>query len=167
LEKKLAKAPVTRDRTRLTMDVSALLMGKYKDQLLPAFADDDGVVPIRIKALLEEEEPSEEEEERALELARREIKRQQRNEYAAPRRSVRMVDHLACAQGYRNRAARCEVAAQNTTSTKFSECYRLVAQHYLMLANLEEDFVRRDAALKQRIAGEPPTSPSTATMGAR
>jgi hypothetical protein len=28
-----------------------------------------------------------------------------------------------------------------------------------MPANLEEDFVRRDAAPKQRIAGEPPPSP--------
>jgi hypothetical protein len=80
-----------------------------------------------------------------------------------------MVDHLAWAQSYRNRAARCADAAENTSSTKFSECYRLVAQYYLMLANLEEDFVRRDTALKQQSAGEPPTSPtspSVETIGA-
>ncbi|HTE77932.1 MAG TPA: hypothetical protein VK653_14540 [Xanthobacteraceae bacterium] len=64
-----------------------------------------------------------------------------------------MVDHLAWAQGYRNRAAKCQVAAQSTSSIEFNECYRLVAQYYLMLANLEEDFVRRDAALlKQKEA---------------
>jgi hypothetical protein len=78
-----------------------------------------------------------------------------------------MVDHLAWAEGYRNRAAKSELAAQNTSSTKFSECYRLIAQYYLMLANLEEDFVRRDAALKQRIEGEAPTSASAASIAAR
>ena len=38
------------------------------------------IVPIELKALLEEDELSEEEGKRALELARREIRRQQRNE---------------------------------------------------------------------------------------
>jgi hypothetical protein len=31
------------------------------------------------------------------------------------------------------------VSAKNTSSAKFGECYRLLAQHYLVLANLEED----------------------------
>lgn len=58
-----------------------------------------------------------------------------------------MVDHLAWAQGYRDRAVKCEVDAKTTSSTEFSECYRLIARYYLMLADLEEHFVRRQAAL--------------------
>jgi hypothetical protein len=54
---------------------------KYRDQISPPLADDPEIVPIDIKMLLEE--PTEEEEERALELARKEISRQQRNEYQA------------------------------------------------------------------------------------
>ncbi len=57
-----------------------------------------------------------------------------------------MVDHLAWAQGYRSRAAKCLLAAKNTTSEKFGECYELLAQYYDMLANLEEDFLRRQTA---------------------
>jgi len=54
-----------------------------------------------------------------------------------------MIDHLAWAQRYRDRAAKCELAAKNTSSTSFSDCYRLVSQYYLTLADLEEDFARR------------------------
>jgi hypothetical protein len=50
-----------------------------------------------------------------------------------------MADHIAAAQRYRARAAKCELSAKNTSSAKFGECYRLLAQHYLALANLEED----------------------------
>jgi hypothetical protein len=39
------------------------------------------IVPIELKALLEEDELSEEEEERVLDLARQEIRRRQRNTY--------------------------------------------------------------------------------------
>jgi len=48
-----------------------------------------------------------------------------------------MADHVAAAQRYRARAAKCEQSAKNTSSAKFSECYRVLAQHYLVLANLE------------------------------
>jgi hypothetical protein len=51
-----------------------------------------------------------------------------------------MVDHLASAKGYRNRAARCELAAKNTSSAEFSDCYRLLATHYVALAKMEEDY---------------------------
>jgi hypothetical protein len=54
-----------------------------------------------------------------------------------------MADHIATAQRYRARAAKCELSAKNTSSEKFGECYRLLAQHYLVLANLEEDCVHR------------------------
>ncbi len=57
-----------------------------------------------------------------------------------------MVDHLAWAEGYRSRAAKCQLAAKNTTSVKFGECYELLAQYYDVLANLEEDFLRRQTA---------------------
>jgi hypothetical protein len=54
-----------------------------------------------------------------------------------------MSDHLASAQRYRDRAARCELSAKNTSSMEFGECYRLLAQHYLVLASLEEDCAPR------------------------
>jgi hypothetical protein len=54
-----------------------------------------------------------------------------------------MADHIATAQRYRARAAKCELSAKNTSSEKFGECYRLLAQHYLVLANLEEDCAHR------------------------
>lgn len=57
-----------------------------------------------------------------------------------------MVDHLARAQGYRNRAAKCQVSAKSTSSAEFGECYRLLEKYYLMLANLEEDFGRKQVA---------------------
>jgi hypothetical protein len=55
----------------------------------------------------------------------------------------RMADHIAAAQRYRARAAKCELSAKNTTSAEFGECYRLLARHYLTLANLEEDCAHR------------------------
>jgi len=64
------------------------VMKKYQDQLTPAVEGDDGVVPIRVKALLEEAEPSEEEHQRVLELARTEIARRERNEYDALEEAV-------------------------------------------------------------------------------
>jgi hypothetical protein len=52
------------------------------------FEGDDGVVPIRVKALLEESEPSEDEHQRVLELARTEIARRERDEYDALEETV-------------------------------------------------------------------------------
>ena len=46
-----------------------------------------------------------------------------------------MADHIAAAQRYRARAAKCELSA--------IECYRLLARHYLVLANREEDCAHR------------------------
>jgi hypothetical protein len=57
-----------------------------------------------------------------------------------------MVDHLAWAQGYRDRAAKCQLSAKTTSSVKFGECYRLLENYYLMLANLEENFGRKQVA---------------------
>ena len=56
-----------------------------------------------------------------------------------------MADHIAAAQRYRARAAKCELSAKNTSSAEFGECYRLLAQHYLVLANLEEDCAHRQS----------------------
>jgi len=57
-----------------------------------------------------------------------------------------MVDHLAWAQGYRDRAAKCLLSAKNASSVEFGECYRLLEKYYLMLANLEEEFGRKQVA---------------------
>ena len=54
-----------------------------------------------------------------------------------------MVDHLAWARRYRNRAASCQISAGNTSSSEFRDCYNSLAQYFILLANLEEDFVRR------------------------
>ena len=68
-----------------------------------------------------------------------------------------MADHIATAQRYRARAAKCELSAKATSSEKFGECYRLLAQHYRVLANLEEDcanllspFARQDPKQGQK-----------------
>jgi hypothetical protein len=68
-----------------------------------------------------------------------------------------MVDHLAWAQGYRNRAAKCQLSAKNTSSVEFGGCYRLLEKYYIMLANLEEDFERR-----QLVSLELPVAPKEA-----
>lgn len=54
-----------------------------------------------------------------------------------------MLDHLARARELRRRAAQCQISAKNTQSAKFGDCYRLLAEHYTILAKLEEDFVDR------------------------
>jgi hypothetical protein len=56
-----------------------------------------------------------------------------------------MADHIAVAQRYRARAAKCELSAKATSSARFGECYRLLAQHYLVLANLVEDCAHRQS----------------------
>jgi hypothetical protein len=66
-----------------------------------------------------------------------------------------MPDHLASAQRYRDRAAKCELSAKNTSSIEFGECYRLLAQHYLVLANLEEDCARWRPASPRHVDNEP------------
>jgi 2-keto-3-deoxy-galactonokinase len=70
-----------------------------------------------------------------------------------------MADHIATAQRYRARAAKCELSAKSTSSAKFGECYRLLAQHYLVLANLEEDCAHRTspfARQEERAADQAP-----------
>ena len=66
------------------------VMKKYESEIGPPLdaSDWDDIVPIGIKALLEEEEPSEEEASRALEIARQEIRRQQRTEYEAVEEAI-------------------------------------------------------------------------------
>jgi len=71
-----------------------------------------------------------------------------------------MSDHLAAAQRYRDRAIRCEFSAKNTSSVEFGECYRLLAQHYLVLADLEENCARRPFAAHQA-DNRPADKPST------
>jgi hypothetical protein len=44
------------------------------------------------------------------------------------------------------------LAAQNSGSAKFGECYRLLEKHYFLVAKLEEDlFYRQDEALTAAI----------------
>jgi hypothetical protein len=56
-----------------------------------------------------------------------------------------MVDHIEWAENYRKRAAACRSIAEVVSSGQFRNCYCELAEHYLSLANLEEDFARRDA----------------------
>ena len=57
-----------------------------------------------------------------------------------------MLNHLAWAKSYRDRAAKCRAIAKETTSASFEKCYRMLADHYILLADLEEDYVRRSVA---------------------
>ncbi len=54
-----------------------------------------------------------------------------------------MLDHLARARELRRQAAKCQQAAKTSVSPKFGDCYRLLANNYVILAELEEDFVAR------------------------
>jgi len=54
-----------------------------------------------------------------------------------------MVDHLAWAEGYRSRAAKCLLSANVTSSPEFGDCYRQLARYYAVLAELEESYGRR------------------------
>jgi hypothetical protein len=75
-----------------------------------------------------------------------------------------MADHIAAAQRYRARAAKCELSAKNTASAGFGECYRLLAQHYLTLANLEEDCAHRQSPFARPQDDE---APQAAPVAAR
>jgi len=85
-----------------------------------------------------------------------------------------MGDHIAAAQRYRARAAKCELFAKNTSSMGFGECYRLLAQQYLVLANLEDDCARRPSPFARqehqkeqpKPADQPPARPVCARMSA-
>jgi hypothetical protein len=89
---------------------------KFRDRLGPPNPDDYEIVPFQIKALLEE--PTEAEEERALELARKEIRRQQRNEYEALEEAIPDLIRL---ERYNRRAwSRQKRAIQQFVLIKFS-----------------------------------------------
>jgi hypothetical protein len=60
-----------------------------------------------------------------------------------------MFDLLAAAERCRVRARRCELLAKETTSAPFAQCYRELAKLLFSPADHEEDFVRRDWAVKQ------------------
>ena len=64
-----------------------------------------------------------------------------------------MPDHLARAREMRRRAARCQESAVASASAKFGDCYRLLAKNYVILAELEEDYVAREnsALLENRL----------------
>jgi hypothetical protein len=59
-----------------------------------------------------------------------------------------MVNHLTRAKELRIRATQYEISAKNTTSEKFGECYRLLAENFNVLAVLEEEFVQREIAAR-------------------
>lgn len=50
------------------------------------------------------------------------------------------MDHTARAEALRQRAVTCRSSAQETTSSVFQKCYRLLAEHYTNLAKLEDDY---------------------------
>jgi hypothetical protein len=98
------------------------VLKKYEAQMLPPIPGvdwrdgTDDIVPVRVKALIEE--PNEEEEERALELARAEIRRRQRNEYEALEEAIPDLIRL---ERYERRAwARQQRAIQQFVLIKFN-----------------------------------------------
>jgi hypothetical protein len=64
-----------------------------------------------------------------------------------------MLDHLARARELRRHAAKCQQAAKDSVSHKFGDCYQLLAKNYVILAELEENFVARQnsALLENRL----------------
>jgi hypothetical protein len=78
-----------------------------------------------------------------------------------------MGDHIAAAQRYRVRAAKCELSAKNTSSVGFGECYRLLAKQYLVLANLEEDCARRPSPFARPETPKPVEQPPRQSVSAR
>ncbi len=78
-----------------------------------------------------------------------------------------MADHIAAAQRHRARAAKCELSARNTSSAKFGECYRQLAQHYLVLANLEEDCARRPSPFARQEVNKVPDQAKVSNVPAR
>ncbi len=60
-----------------------------------------------------------------------------------------MVDLLASAERCRAKASHCKQSAENTTSPHFAKCYRELARLFDSIAHVDEDFVRRDLAMKQ------------------
>jgi hypothetical protein len=65
-----------------------------------------------------------------------------------------MVDHLMRAKDLRARATKCELAAKESKSEKFSDCYRLLSKHYEILAILEEEFLAREIARTSNTYGD-------------
>ena len=78
-----------------------------------------------------------------------------------------MGDHIAAAQRYRARAAKCELSAKSTSSAKFGECYRLLARHYLVLANLEEDSANRFSPFARKETNKAADQASARSVAAR
>lgn len=78
-----------------------------------------------------------------------------------------MADHIAAAQRYRARAAKCELSAKNTSSAGFGECYRLLAQHYLTLASLEEDCAHRQSPFARPQDDKAPEAAPVRSVAAR
>jgi hypothetical protein len=78
-----------------------------------------------------------------------------------------MADHIATAQRYRARAAKCELSAKSTSSVKFGECYRLLAKHYLVLANLEEDCAQRPSPFARQQDNKVPEQAAVRSVAAR
>jgi hypothetical protein len=98
------------------------VMKRYEAQMLPPMPGidrrdgTDDIVPVRVKALLEE--PIKEEEQRALELAREEIRRRQRDEYAALEEAIPDLIRL---ERYERRAwSRQQRAIQEFVLIKFN-----------------------------------------------
>ena len=58
-----------------------------------------------------------------------------------------VVDHRVWAEGYRVRAARCQSVAKQTSSASFGKCYEMLAEHYGLLARLEDDYAQREVEM--------------------
>lgn len=76
------------------------------------------------------------------------------------------MDHIARAEALRQRAVTCRSSAQETTSAVFQKCYRLLAEHYVSLAKLEDDYAagseRLSAQTRQRDDGIGPNADGSA-----
>ena len=95
------------------------VMEKYRDQLEPPAYHDYEVVPISVKALLEEPILTEDQEKQLLEVARRQIEREGRTEYEALEEAIPDLIRL---ERYERRAwARHKRAMLDFLNLKFTK----------------------------------------------
>jgi hypothetical protein len=61
----------------------------------------------------------------------------------------RLFDLSASAERCRVKASHCEQLASEAVSPLFADCFRELARLMVSTAEMDEDFVRRDCAMKQ------------------
>jgi hypothetical protein len=65
------------------------------------------------------------------------------------------MDHIARAEALRQRANACQSLSDETTSSKFKDCYSLLAKNYEGLAQMEENYAAASERMEAASANGP------------